>query len=114
MQTFYPLLAELGVLVAIALLYYLIQRYRIIRNDKFEIKQIIEECAEQIHQYVEENPSTPNKDALESYADKIVSCFRNQEYKALANALRMPPREIPDELRYDSENLYEKIMFHAK
>ncbi|MBD65382.1 MAG: hypothetical protein CME62_09250 [Halobacteriovoraceae bacterium] len=114
MEAFYPILIDIGVLALILLLYYLIQRYRIIRNDKFEIRDIIEELAEQIHQFSEDNPEHPHRKKLETYADHIRELFETSRFEELAREMKTPPAELPSEMRYDSDHLYEKIMFHAK
>lgn len=105
MEKFYSILIDLGVLGLFGLLYYILQRRRILRASSFEAKERIQEFLYNLHSFLDGKESSKSYAALDGYARELESAANESDLKILEQKIREMPGELPQDLREELKSI---------
>ena len=98
------ILLEFLVLIGFALIYYLFQRRRILKRDKAEIKEIIDDFVEANNQLTE----------VKAYLEDLQQASNDQNYPRLLELSQSPDTKLPQDAQDFLKDLDDRISFHVR
>lgn len=108
------ILIEIGFFLGLALLYYIYQKKKIIRFDKIEIYQMVEDFTIQIHYFLENQKTNPNRELINELIVKLEKCLENDMLDNLPSYLEQISKLIPRDLNERAMHILETIDTHKK
>lgn len=110
----FNILIEIGFFLVLALLYYIYQKKKIIRFDKMEIFQMVDEFSIKLNYYLDAHKASQNYQPLNLLCSEIETAIELNEFDKLLPLLNQMKDKLPLELRDISSQIIETIENHNK
>ncbi len=110
----WTILIELAFLGLLAFLYYLFQKSRILKRDRINIFETLEEMTADITKYIESLSDGLKKSEILKYNQDITLYNNENNYPVLADLMLNPPSTLPNEFSDALPSLHDQIIFHVK
>lgn len=101
MEKFYSILIDLAVLGFFGMLYYFIQKRRIIKASVLEVQAAVQEFLYELHSFLERNKSANYYKELDDFARKLETAANSNELDYMQTALNRIPANLPEKLKND-------------
>ncbi len=108
MDTWLTVLIELGVLAFFGLLYYIIQKRRILRKDKEDIFYLLEQLIYELHHFLEENKQQNFYSDLNKICLNLELQLENKTLNEIQSSLNQIDTPVPEKI----QELINKLHFH--
>lgn len=114
MEHIWTILIEFAFLGLVAFCYYLYQKNKILRNDKIDIFQTLDEMITDIKKFIEKDEKLENKNELNTFVTKLEEVNESQNYVELVLLLKSPPSNLSEEFTDSFPSIIEQVQFHIK
>ena len=114
MKHIWTILIEFALLGFLAFLYYLFQKGRILKKDKIEIFETLEEMTKYMQEHVNTISDQRLKEEIETYTKSLIQNNNDQNYLQLSELLRNAPNSLPEIFINAMPSLDDQIRFHIK
>lgn len=114
MAPWVKILLDLSVLAALGLLYYFVQRRRIIKSDLSEIFHFIEKNIFKAHEFLDTKKENEQYKLMNSFVEGLEKSLETADVKLLNSYLQQIPKGFPKEIKDELNSIKENISIHIK
>ena len=114
MENIWTLVAEFAFLGLIAYGYYLYQKSKIIRNDKIEIFETVDEMVNDLDAFINTEQSSSTTDRLKEFSKSLRESNDARNYEKMSLLLKSPPACLPDTFSNAFPSIDNQVSFHIK
>lgn len=100
MNQFYSILIDLGVLGFFGLLFYIIQKRRILKHSAYEIREQLQKFIFDLHVYLDDKKNETFYRELDEYAQNLEALLPDENILQLKERLT-PPSSLPEEMKQE-------------
>ena len=105
---------DISVLAFLGLLYYFIQRRRIIKNDLGEIFHFLEKAIYQSNEFLDNKQDKQFYSRVNSFIESLEKSLEGSDINLLNESLNSIPSELPEEVQIQLREIKNSLSLHIK